>query len=62
MMKMGTWYFYSTTDKRWNVSGRRLVGMFMSLNECPEAKAELERLKALYGEMPEDLQFGYMKD
>lgn len=58
-MTMGSWWLRSKSDSRWNADGRASVGMFGMPSECKE-KVELLTLK--YGEPPEDLEFGYMKD
>lgn len=61
-MREGSWWFKSKSDPRWNHSGRAVVGMFMTYKSLPEAKAIFDKNKALYGEPPEDLEFGYEKD
>lgn len=61
-MSQGSWWFISESDPRWNRSGIASVGMFMSYESLPEAKAIFDKNKAIYGEPPEDLEFGYEKD
>ena len=56
--KPGSWYLHSKKDPRWNVNGTGSVGGFVMSAEC---EAKLEELKKLYGEMPDDLEHGYMK-
>lgn len=54
--KPGSWYLESKKDPRWNAAGRssRLV----LLSGLPDdVKTEVERLKALYGEPPDDLEW-----
>jgi hypothetical protein len=58
--KEGSWYFHSDTDPRWNCSGRGYLLFSAGLPD--EAKTKLEELKKLYGEPPEDLEWGGMKD
>jgi len=55
----GSWWLSSKTDKRWNAHGSGMVGGFGMPTEC---KKKLEKLKKQYGEPPDDLEFGYMKD
>lgn len=58
-MSKGTWFVRSTIDPRWNKSGDGLVGGF----EMPkEAKEHIEKMKQELGEMPDDLEWEYMKD
>lgn len=59
MMKQGTWWIVSTTDSRWNVSGRGFVGMWGKPREVEEA---IEEKKKELGNPPSDLEWGYMKD
>jgi hypothetical protein len=57
--RCGTWWLSSESDSRWNRSGKADVGGFaMGL----DARKVLEELKSLYGEPPDDLEHGYMKD
>ena len=55
----GTWSIYSEKDPRWTKTGRCLVGGLIMPQEAEDA---LQELKELYGEMPSDLRWGYMKD
>jgi hypothetical protein len=60
MLKTGSWWLSSKTDKRWNVFGNSpYVGGF---EMCEEAKAALDQKKKELGEPPADLEHGYMKD
>lgn len=59
MKRAGTWWLQSKSDSRWDTSGRAGVGGFSIPTEC---QIELDRLKAKYGEPPEDLEWGYEKD
>ena len=58
LAREGSWWLRSEKDPRWNSGGRGMVGGFM----CPEADREIQRLKELYGEPPDDLEMGAMKD
>jgi hypothetical protein len=58
-LKQGTWWLRSEKDPRWNLEGRGLVGLF---GKPAAAEEKIEELKKLYGEPPDDLEFGYMKD
>lgn len=62
MLKEGSWRIHSTLDPRWNKSGRGKVGMFMGYESMPEAKEWIEHCKTIYGEIPDDCQWSYMKD
>lgn len=56
----GSWWLYSKTDSRWDCSGNTdSCGGFVMPDEC---KARLEFLKEQFGEPPDDLEYGYMKD
>jgi hypothetical protein len=57
--KEGSWWLRSKKDPRWNCSGRADVGGLVMPYECEK---KLEELKEKYGEPPEDLEWGYMKD
>lgn len=60
MMKQGTWIVFSESDKRWNGSGRAIVGGFVA---PPEADEHIERMKKELGEdPPNDLEVSYFKD
>lgn len=59
-LREGSWALSSASDPRWNSNGRSAsVGMG---GTPPEARAEIERLTALYGDMPADLELFTMKD
>jgi hypothetical protein len=60
--KKGTWWFYSKSDPRWNVSGKALVGGFLIPPEAKEVLADLRELYSKDDTIPEDLEFGYRKD
>jgi len=56
----GGWSVYSKTDPRWNGNGcTSSCGGFTMPREAQE---HIDRLKALYGEPPDDLEYSYMKD
>ncbi len=57
----GSWWFDSETDKRWTFHGGRSSFITMA-DMTKEAKIKLAELKALYGEPPDDLSYGCMKD
>jgi hypothetical protein len=60
MMAKGCWYLFSKKDQRWNYSeDNAWVGGFEKPNGVDE---KIEELKKLYGEPPDDLEWGYMKD
>lgn len=56
--KMGGWWLRSVKDPRWNSDGRGYIGGF----QCSEASRKIEELKEMYGEIPDDLEMGAMKD
>jgi len=58
-MRPGTWWIASKKDPRWSAHGQGDVGMFATPTE---AKAKLAELTKIYGDPPDDLEFGYMKD
>ena len=58
MMKKGYWWLKSKIDPRWNCGGEGIVGGFV---KPPEVEKKLEELRELYGEPPEDLEWGYHK-
>lgn len=56
---IGTWWFRSPTDPRWNLTGRGIVGGF----DLPRpAKQHLSSCRGHYGAPPLDLEWGYIKD
>ena len=59
LLSTGTWWLKSKIDPRWNCSDSTDVGGFSMPDEC---RAALEALKKKYGNPPEDLEWGYMKD
>jgi len=59
MLKKGTWSFSSKSNKKWKGHGRCIVGGFIMPEDC---KKKIEKLKRKYGDPPEDLEWGYMKD
>jgi hypothetical protein len=59
LVTSGSWWLRSKSDSRWNEHGSADVGGFMMPREC---QAALDRMKAQFGEPPEDLEWGYMKD
>lgn len=62
MMKQGMWFTSSESDPRFDLAGEAVVGMFMGLESCHEAKAAIEdREQTLGVNRPHDLKFGYHK-
>ena len=59
--KPGTWWFSSKKDPRWDANGHTDALLF-SAGLPKEAKEALEKLQESYGEPPDDLEFGGMKD
>jgi hypothetical protein len=60
MMAPGTWWIRSMKDPRWNASGPSpAVGMF---GRPPEVDDKIADLKKTYGDPPDDVEWGYMKD
>lgn len=59
MPKEGTWWLESKNDPRWNITGRGIVGLF---SRPAEADAWVQQCCIRYGNPPEDLTFGAMKD
>lgn len=58
-IRKGSWWLSSKKDPKWNCQGYGYVGGFIM---PPEAKDEIEKLKKEFGEPPDDLEWGYMKD
>jgi len=58
-VREGSWFLHSETDPKWNKQGSGFVGGFVMPEEVSLA---IERLEKLYGDQPEDLEWGYMKD
>lgn len=58
-MKMGSWWVRSIKDKRWDGTGKDIVGGF---GIPPKAQAHVDKIEKELGEKPDDLEFGYMKD
>jgi len=58
--KSGSWWLRSQKDPRWNCDGRG--DLLFSAGLPKEAEAKIELLKKEYGEPPDDLEFGGMKD
>lgn len=60
MTRSGTWWLESVSDSRWNFSQHGdCVGGFVMPNECLQ---KIEEFKLKFGELPKDLEWGYMKD
>lgn len=59
LLSSGSWTVYSKSDPRWNAHGDCKVGGFVMSSG---ANDHIERMKAILGEPPEDLQYSYMKD
>lgn len=58
-VREGSWWMSSKKDPKWNANGRGMVGGFVMPQEV---ETMLEHLKTKYGDPPDDLEFGYMKD
>ncbi len=54
----GVWYLKSKKDPRWNVHKEGLVSIYSVEN----AKEKIEELKQLYGDPPDDLEWGFCKE
>ena len=54
----GTWWLRSKKDPRWNAEGHGFVSIYGS-EDCDR---KIEELKKAYGEQPDDLEWGFMKD
>ena len=54
----GIWYLRSTKDPRWNADGHGFVSIFGS----EDKDRKLEELKKLYGNPPDDLEWGFVKE
>jgi hypothetical protein len=60
MMRPGIWWIASKKDPRWKGSGPSpAVGMF---GRPPEVDVKIVELTKIYGDPPDDLQWGYEKD
>ncbi len=59
LLRKGCWWLNSKKDPRWNCEGSGYVGGF---SEPPELEKKFEQLKKNYGDPPNDLTWGYMKD
>ena len=57
----GTWWLRSESDKRWRAGGH-VDALAFSAGMHPDAQQALDELKTKYGEPPEDLEYGGMKD
>ena len=60
-VKGGTWWYSSKSDPRWCCSGHVDV-MIITSGPPRDALEKYEEMKKLYGEPPEDLYYGCMKD
>lgn len=59
--KPGTWWLVSEKDERWNCNGK--TNNLLFLRGMPkEAEKALIILKKKYGNPPDDLEWGGMKD
>lgn len=58
-LAMGTWWFESELDSRWNFTGRGLVG---SRALPPMLRETFEKLVEKYGNPPKDLTWDYVLD
>jgi hypothetical protein len=55
----GTWWIRCPSDPRWDTSGRAQVGGFIKPKEVQD---HLDAKQKELGEVPKDLEWGYMKD
>ena len=55
----GSWWMHSEKDPRWNATGRGFVGGMAMPEEC---RKKLGELQAEFGEPPDDVEWGYLKD
>lgn len=58
--KKGSWWLISKSDPRWDANGE--TTWLVSAGVCPEADAKIKELKAKYGDPPDDIEYGFMKD
>lgn len=59
MHREGTWWIESKTDKRWNCGGRAYASV-LSASRLIEDK--IDELTRRYGDPPDDIEVGFMKD
>jgi hypothetical protein len=55
----GTWWVKCPSDPRWDISGRAQVGAFVRPQEVQD---HLDTKQKELGDIPKDLEWGYMKD
>jgi len=59
IIREGGWWLRSISDPRWNCNGRSIVGGLTMPAEC---ERRIKKLKLKFGDPPDDLEWGYMKD
>lgn len=57
MAGQGIGYILSRKDPRWTTEWQGLVGLF----ETKDRDQKIEELKKLYGDPPDDLEWGFVK-
>ena len=57
---LGKWWMRSESDPRWNKEGRGEVGGLVYIP--PAIDRTIKNLSKLFGNPPEDLEWGYTKD
>ena len=57
-VREGSWWLTSEKDPRWKVSGTGDIGF----GSCPQLEEAIARLTKEFGEPPDDLRMGWMKD
>ena len=60
-IRKGSWWLHSKSDPRWNANGTTMVGGFMKPEEVDKS-IERTKKKLKTDVIPEDLEWGYMKD
>jgi hypothetical protein len=59
MDRMGSWWIRSGKDPRWNLEGRGSFNIF----SAEELMLDLiEKMKKTLGDLPDDLEIGFIKD
>jgi len=58
--RMGSWWVYSKIDSRWNNNGRGEG--FVTTGGPSDIYDWIDKCKELFGEEPDDLKAGFMKD
>ena len=57
----GSWWIKSESDPRWNREGRGFISGILGPTEF-SIEEMIKEMKKEYGEAPEDLEAGWMKD